>query len=44
MNLKEYNEFVKYKRATSRINAMAILENAAKQNELIHAQKESESN
>jgi hypothetical protein len=43
MNLKEYNDFVNYKRLTSRINAMAILENAAKVNELIHSQKESES-
>jgi hypothetical protein len=28
----------------SRIDAMAILENAAKQNDLIHSQKESEKN
>jgi hypothetical protein len=44
MNLKEYEQFVKDKRMMSRIDAMAILANAAKQNELIHAQKESEKN
>ena len=43
MNLKEYEQFVKDKRRMSRIDAMAILENAAKQNKLIHSQKESES-
>ena len=44
MNMEEYKQFVNYKRATSRINAMAILENAKKQNELIHSQKENEEN
>jgi hypothetical protein len=44
MNLDEYKKFVNDKRVMSRIDAMAILENAAKQNEIIHAQKESESN
>ena len=44
MNLDEYKKFVKDKRAMSRIDAMAILENAKKQNELIHSQKESEKN
>ena len=44
MNLTEYEKFVKDKRAMSRIDAMAILENAAKQNDLIHSQKESEKN
>jgi hypothetical protein len=44
MNLKEYEQFVKDKRMMSRIDAMAILENASKQNDLIHSQKESESN
>jgi len=44
MNMEEYKQFVNYKRATSRINAMAILANAAKQNELIHSQKENEEN
>jgi hypothetical protein len=43
MNLEEYKQFVKNKRVMSRIDAMAILENAAKQNDLIHSQKESES-
>ena len=42
MNLTEYKQFVKDKRMMSRIDAMAILENAAKQNELIHSQKENE--
>ena len=40
MNLDEYKKFVNDKRAFSRIDAMAILANAAKQNELIHSQKE----
>ena len=44
MNLDEYKKFVSDKRLFSRIDAMAILANAAKQNELIHAQKESEKN
>lgn len=44
MNLKEYEQFVKDKRRMSRIDAMAILENAKKQNELIHAQLENEEN
>ena len=43
MNLEEYKQFVKNKRVMSRIDAMAILENAAKQNDLIHSQKESDS-
>ena len=43
MNLKEYEKFVKDKRRMSRIDAMAILANAKKQNDLIHSQKESES-
>jgi hypothetical protein len=42
MNLDEYKKFVNDKRLFSRIDAMAILENAAKQNELIHSQKENE--
>jgi hypothetical protein len=44
MNLEEYKQFVNNKRVMSRIDAMAILENAAKQNEIIHSQKESEKN
>jgi hypothetical protein len=44
MNLEEYKQFVTNKRVMSRIDAMAILENAAKQNDLIHSQKESEKN
>ena len=44
MNMKEYQKFVNDKRAFSRIDAMAILANAAKQNELIHSQKENEDN
>jgi hypothetical protein len=44
MNLEEYKQFVNNKRVMSRIDAMAILENAAKQNDLIHSQKESEKN
>jgi hypothetical protein len=44
MNLDEYKQFVNNKRVMSRIDAMAILENAAKQNDLIHSQKESEKN
>ena len=44
MNLDDYKKFVTNKRVMSRIDAMAILENASKQNELIHSQKESESN
>jgi hypothetical protein len=44
MNLTEYEKFVKDKRLFSRIDAMAILENAKKQNDLIHSQKESEKN
>ena len=44
MNFDEYKKFVKDKRMMSRIDAMAILENAAKQNELIHSQKENEEN
>ena len=44
MNLDEYKKFVNDKRVMSRIDAMAILENAKKQNDLIHSQKESEKN
>jgi hypothetical protein len=44
MNLDEYKKFVSDKRLFSRIDAMAILENAAKQNELIHSQKENGEN
>lgn len=33
MNLKEYEKFVKDKRRMSRIDAMAILANAKKENE-----------
>ena len=44
MNLDEYKKFVTNKRVMSRIDAMAILENAAKQNELIHSQKENGEN
>jgi hypothetical protein len=44
MNLDEYKKFVSDKRLFSRIDAMAILENASKQNDLIHSQKESEKN
>ena len=44
MNLDEYKKFVNNKRVMSRIDAMAILENAAKQNDLIHSQKENEEN
>lgn len=42
MNLEEYKKFVNDKRLFSRIDAMAILENAKKQNELIHSQSENE--
>lgn len=42
MNLDEYKKFVTNKRIMSRIDAMAILENANKQNEIIHSKKESE--
>jgi len=44
MNLDEYKKFVNNKRVMSRIDAMAILANAAKQNKLIHSQKENEEN
>ncbi len=44
MNLDEYKKFVNNKRQMSKIDAMAILANAAKQNELIHSQKENEEN
>jgi hypothetical protein len=44
MNLDEYKKFVNDKRVMSRIDAMAILANAAKQNELIHSQKENGEN
>jgi hypothetical protein len=44
MNLKEYQKFVNDKRLFSKIDAMAILENAAKQNAIIHSQKENEEN
>jgi hypothetical protein len=44
MNLKEYEKFVSDKRLFSRIDAMAILENAKKQNDLIHSQLENEEN
>lgn len=42
MNMNEYKKFVNDKRQMSRIDAMAILANAKKQNELIHSQKENE--
>jgi hypothetical protein len=42
MNLEEYKQFVKDKRIMRRIDALAILENANKQNDLIHSQKEKE--
>ena len=44
MNLDEYKKFVTNKRIMSRIDAMAILENAAKQNDLINSKKENEEN
>jgi hypothetical protein len=44
MNLEEYKKFVNDKRLFSKIDAMAILENAAKQNAIIHSQKENEEN
>ena len=44
MNLDEYKKFVSDKRLFSRIDAMAILENAKKQNDLIHSQLENEEN
>ena len=44
MNLDEYKKFVTDKKRMSRIDAMAILANAKKQNDLIHSQKESEKN
>jgi hypothetical protein len=44
MNLEEYKQFVKTKRQMSKIDAMAILENAKKQNQLIHSQKENGEN
>jgi len=44
MNMNEYKKFVNDKRQMSRIDAMAILANAKKQNELIHSQKENEDN
>jgi len=44
MNMNEYKKFVNDKRQMSRIDAMAILANAKKQNELIHSQKENEEN
>jgi len=44
MNLEEYKQFVNNKRVMSRIDAMAILENANKQNDLIHSQKENGEN
>ena len=42
--MNEYKKFVNDKRQMSRIDAMAILANAAKQNEIIHSQKENEEN
>jgi hypothetical protein len=42
--MNEYKKFVNDKRQMSRIDAMAILANAKKQNELIHSQKENEEN
>jgi hypothetical protein len=42
MNLDEYKKFVTEKRRMSKIDAMGILANAKKQNELIHSQKENE--
>jgi hypothetical protein len=44
MNLDEYKKFVSDKKRMSRIDAMAILANAKKQNELIHSQKENGEN
>jgi hypothetical protein len=44
MNLEEYKKFVKDKRQMSKIDAMAILANAKKQNEIIHSQKENGEN
>jgi len=44
MNMNEYKKFVNDKRQMSRIDAMAILANAKKQNEIIHSQKENEEN
>jgi hypothetical protein len=42
--MNEYKKFVSDKRLFSRIDAMAILANAKKQNDLIHSQKENEEN
>jgi hypothetical protein len=42
--MNEYKKFVNDKRQMSRIDAMAILANAKKQNELIHSQKENGEN
>ena len=44
MNMNEYKKFVNDKRQMSRIDAMAILANAKKQNELIQSQKENGEN
>jgi hypothetical protein len=44
MNLDEYKKFVTNKRLMSKIDAMAILENANKQNAIIHSKKENEEN
>jgi hypothetical protein len=44
MNLDEYKKFVTNKRLMSKIDAMAILENANKQNAIIQSQSENEDN
>lgn len=44
MNLEEYKQFVTNKRLMSKIDAMAILENANKQNAIIQSQSENEDN
>jgi hypothetical protein len=44
MNLDEYKKFVTNKRLMSKIDAMAILENANKQNAIIQSQSENEEN
>jgi hypothetical protein len=44
MNLDEYKKFVTNKRLMSKIDAMAILANANKQNAIIQSQSENEDN
>jgi hypothetical protein len=44
MNLDEYKKFVTNKRLMSKIDAMAILENANKQNAIIQSQSKNEDN